>query len=128
MGGPSYGHETSLPERPPREVGLVIDIVAPTREEALAVVTVAYHTALHYQVPAWTELESLHAFKASVPRPLCSAGAPLDTDVYGCQWYAPLVDHVEPCHPQNHVRAGQVAFARRDGPCHISFGKYILRK
>jgi hypothetical protein len=67
MGGPSYGHETSLPERPPREVGLVIDIVAPTREEALAVVTVAYHTALHYQVPAWTGLTSNIAFPFSPP-------------------------------------------------------------
>jgi len=62
-----YGHETSLPERPPAEVGLVMDIVAPTREEALAVVTVAYHTALHYQVPAWTGLTSNIAFPFSPP-------------------------------------------------------------
>lgn len=55
------------PPTAPREVGLVIDVIAGDREHALAIITVAYHTALHYQVPAWTGLTSNIAFPFSPP-------------------------------------------------------------
>lgn len=49
-----------------------------------------------YRVPRETVrvywIEALHAVKVSIPRPSGSAGGPADADVYGCQWYAPLVE------------------------------------
>ena len=49
------------------EVGLVIDVIAGSAEQARAVINIAWHTALHHPVPEWTGLISNLAFPYSPP-------------------------------------------------------------
>jgi hypothetical protein len=53
------------------EVGLVIEAVARTAEEARAVITIAWHTGLHHPVPEWHGLISNLAFPYSPPEMDC---------------------------------------------------------
>jgi hypothetical protein len=49
------------------EVGLVLETIGRTAEEARAIVTVAWHTGLHHPVPEWQGLISNLAFPYSPP-------------------------------------------------------------
>jgi hypothetical protein len=49
------------------EVALMIDIVAPTQEQAQAIGSVAWHTALHQPIPEYSGLVSNLAFPVSPP-------------------------------------------------------------
>ncbi len=53
------------------EVGLVIDAIGRTAEEARAVLNVAWHTGLHHPVPEWEGLISNLAFPYSPPEMDC---------------------------------------------------------
>ncbi|MBN8903700.1 MAG: DUF4387 domain-containing protein [Rhodospirillales bacterium] len=78
---------------------LTIDVVFEDAEtfrrvKATGVLTAALFARL-YQVPEehvlFTPYDAAFAFKATLPR-LVPAGAFGDTDVYGCQQHAPLLD------------------------------------
>jgi len=49
------------------EVGVVLEVIARTAEEARAAITVAWHTGLHHPVPEWEGLISNWAFPYSPP-------------------------------------------------------------
>jgi hypothetical protein len=49
------------------EVGLVLEVIAPTAEAARSVITVAWHTGLHHPVKEWEGLISNWAFPYSPP-------------------------------------------------------------
>ena len=49
------------------EIGLVVEVVGRTAEEARAVLNVAWHTGLHHPVPEWQGLISNWAFPYSPP-------------------------------------------------------------
>jgi hypothetical protein len=49
------------------EVGLVVEAIGRTAEEARAVLNVAWHTGLHHPVPEWQGLISNWAFPYSPP-------------------------------------------------------------
>lgn len=68
-----YGRDGTLGALEPdpvvdgHEVGVLIDIVARTQEEARAIGSVAWHTALHHPVPQYSGLVSHLAFPVSPP-------------------------------------------------------------
>jgi hypothetical protein len=68
-----YGKNGSMGELEPdprvvgREVGLVLDIVAPEQSAASAIASVAWHTALHHPIPQYSGLLSNLAFPFSPP-------------------------------------------------------------
>lgn len=68
-----YGRDACLGDREPfadrvgHEVGIHIDVVAPTPEAARGVATIAWHTMLHHPVPEWSGLISNLAFPYSPP-------------------------------------------------------------
>jgi hypothetical protein len=49
------------------EVGLVLDVIGRSAEEARAIINIAWHTALHHPVPEWEGLISSLAFPYSPP-------------------------------------------------------------
>jgi hypothetical protein len=49
------------------EVGLVVEVIGRTAEEARAVISIAWHTGLHHPVPEWEGLISNWAFPYSPP-------------------------------------------------------------
>jgi Acyclic terpene utilisation family protein AtuA len=53
------------------EIGLVVEAIGRTAEEARAVITVAWHTGLHHPVPEWEGLISNWAFPYSPPEMDC---------------------------------------------------------
>jgi hypothetical protein len=53
------------------EVGLVVEAIAGTAEEARAVITIAWHTGLHHPIPEWEGLISNWAFPYSPPEMDC---------------------------------------------------------
>ncbi len=78
---------------------LTIDVVFPTdalfeRVRASGVLGPELFARLYHVAPAdvlFTPYPAARAFKATLPR-LVSAGDIGDTDVYGCQQHAPLLD------------------------------------
>ena len=68
-----YGKNGSMGPLEPRdmieghEVGVVVDVVGRTADEARAVMSVAWHTGLHHPVPEWQGLISNWAFPYSPP-------------------------------------------------------------
>lgn len=51
----------------PDEVGVVLECVAKTQEQASAIMAVAWHTILHHPIPEWSGLQSQVAFPFSPP-------------------------------------------------------------
>ena len=49
------------------EIGLVVEVIGRTADEARAVLSVAWHTGLHHPVPEWQGLISNWAFPYSPP-------------------------------------------------------------
>jgi hypothetical protein len=87
------------------EIGLVVEAIAGTAEEARAVITLAWHTGLHHPVPEWEGLISNWAFPYSPPEMDCG---PV---------YRFCVNHVveldDPCEvfPIEYAQVGQPALA-----------------
>jgi hypothetical protein len=53
------------------EIGLVVEAIGRTAEEARAVISLAWHTGLHHPVPEWEGLISNWAFPYSPPEMDC---------------------------------------------------------
>jgi hypothetical protein len=87
------------------EIGLVVEAIGRTAEQARAVITVAWHTGLHHPVPEWEGLISNWAFPYSPPEMDCG---PV---------YRFCVNHVveldDPCEvfPIEYVQVGKPALA-----------------
>jgi hypothetical protein len=68
-----YGKDGSMGPLEPRdvieghEIGLVVEAIGRTAEEARAILNVAWHTGLHHPVPEWQGLISNWAFPYSPP-------------------------------------------------------------
>lgn len=67
-----YGRDGSMGElevvrETGHEVGVVIDVVGRTQEQAAAILSIAWHTALHHPVPEYSGLISNLAFPYSPP-------------------------------------------------------------
>lgn len=68
-----YGQNASMGQLEPtpvvdgHEVGLLIDIVARTQQDASAICSIAWHTALHHPIPEYSGLISNLAFPYSPP-------------------------------------------------------------
>ena len=68
-----YGQNGTLGSFEPRneieghEVGLVVEVIGRTAEEARAAINVVWHTGLHHAVPEWSGLLSNWAFPYSPP-------------------------------------------------------------
>ena len=68
-----YGQNGSMGALEPRdeieghEIGLVVEVVGRTADEARAVLNIAWHTGLHHPVPEWQGLISNWAFPYSPP-------------------------------------------------------------
>ena len=87
------------------EIGLVVEVVGRTAEEARAILSLAWHTGLHHPVPEWQGLISNWAFPYSPPE--MDAGP-----VYRfCVNH--LIELDDPCEPfiTEYVEVGQPALA-----------------
>lgn len=60
----TYGEENG---ETPKEVGIVMECIAKTQEQAAAIMAVAWHTILHHPIPEWSGLQSQVAFPFSPP-------------------------------------------------------------
>jgi hypothetical protein len=106
-----YGKNGTMGALEPRdvrgghEIGLVIEVIGRTADEARSVLNVAWHTGLHHPVPEWQGLISNWAFPYSPPE--MDAGP-----VYRfCANHVMELD--DPCEPfrVEHVEVGRPALA-----------------